>query len=134
MRKLTDARVELIDALVAEADIGGFAGRIGLSLEVPVVAISETLAEKVLSFLRRFALHRNNQAQYEWDSALVRHVYDVHCIYTLTPEVLGNAEVIFVPLTVGDKEEFGYQDAQFAKNPSVVLTNALQLAKDDPLL
>ena len=134
MRKLTDARVELIDALVAEADIGGFAGRIGLSLEVPVVAISETLAEKVLSFLRRFALHRNNQAQYEWDSALVRHVYDVHCIYTLTPEVLGNAEVIFVPLTVGDKEEFGYQDAQFAKNPSVVLTNALELAKDDPLL
>jgi predicted nucleotidyltransferase component of viral defense system len=111
-----------------------FAGRIGPSLEVPVVAISETLAEKVLSFLRRFALHQNNQAQYDWDSALVRHVYDVHCIYTLTPEVLGNAEVVFASLTAGDKEEFGYQDAQFAKNPSAVLTNALQLAKDDPQL
>ena len=55
-------------------------------------------------------------------------------LHTLTPEVLGNAEVVFASLTAGDKEEFGYQDAQFAKNPSAVLTNALQIAKDDSQL
>ena len=111
-----------------------FAGRMGPNLEVPVVAVSETLAEKVLSFLRRFALHRNNQMQFKWDSALVRHIYDVHCIYTLTSEVLGNAELVFAPLTAVDKEEYGYQDTEFTKNPSDVLRNALQLAKDDPQL
>ena len=50
MRKLTDARVELIDALVAEADIGGFAGRIGLSLEVPVVASRKPWLRKYCLF------------------------------------------------------------------------------------
>jgi len=48
-----------------------FAGSIGVTFPVPVSSVAETLAEKVLSFLRRFAQHRSGQMQQKWDTALV---------------------------------------------------------------
>jgi predicted nucleotidyltransferase component of viral defense system len=48
------------------------AGRSGVISTVAVVAVAETLAEKVLSFLRRYAQHRSGQMQQAWDTALVR--------------------------------------------------------------
>ena len=46
------------------------AGREGSTFSVPVVSAAETLAEKVLSFLRRFAQHRSGKMQQAWDSNL----------------------------------------------------------------
>ena len=92
---------------------------------VPVVSVSETVAEKVLSFLRRFAQHRSGQMQQDWDTALVRHIYDVHCITSNKPEVLDDSVAAFVSLTAGDVQEFGYQDAKFAADPKTILANAL---------
>jgi predicted nucleotidyltransferase component of viral defense system len=40
------------------------------------VSVEETLAEKVISFLRRFAEHRA-KVRANWDEALVRHIYDI---------------------------------------------------------
>lgn len=32
----------------------------------------------------RFAQHRSGQMQQKWDAALVRHIYDAHCIGSKT--------------------------------------------------
>ncbi len=42
------------------------AGHTGVAFSVPVISVAETLAEKVLSFLRRFALNRSGQMQQNW--------------------------------------------------------------------
>jgi len=102
-----------------------FAGRIGTTFSVPVSSVAETLAEKVLSFLRRFAQHRSGQMQQKWDTALVRHIYDAHCIVSKKPEVLDDSVFAFVALTAGDVDQFGYQDAAFAADPKTVLSTAL---------
>lgn len=107
------------------------AGRAGATFSVPVVSAAETLAEKVLSFLRRFAQHRSGQMQQDWDTALVRHIYDVHCIISKKPEVLEDSVSAFVALTIGDVAEFGYQDAAFAANPKTVLNTALHQVGND---
>ena len=64
------------------------AGRAGATFGIETVTVAETQAEKVLSFLRRFAQHRAGQMQCEWDTALVRHIYDVHCIHVRHPDLL----------------------------------------------
>lgn len=108
------------------------AGREGLSFVVPVVSVAETLAEKVLAFLRRFAQHRSGQLQKDWDTALVRHIYGVHCIITQKPEVLDDAVATCAALVAGDVEEFGYQDEAFTQDTKSVLNSALNQIKSDP--
>jgi len=107
------------------------AGRSGAVASVAVVAVAETLAEKVLSFLRRFALHRSGQMQQAWDTALVRHIYDAHCIVLQRPNVVDDAVAAFVVLTRGDVLEFDYQYPAFAQNPKAVLLGALTQAAHD---
>lgn len=107
------------------------AGLAGSTFSVPVVSVAETLAEKVLSFLRRFAQHRAGKMQQDWDKALVRHIYDVHCIVSLKPEVQDACVAAFAALTAGDVKEFGYQDLAFAANPSAVLKAALHQIEND---
>ena len=107
------------------------AQRAGMAFPVAVTAVAETLAEKVLSFLRRFALHRSGRMLRDWDTALVRHVYDVHCILSQVPEAAEAALEAFVLLVRGDIEEFGYQDPDFAADPRAVLGNALGVACAD---
>jgi predicted nucleotidyltransferase component of viral defense system len=110
------------------------AGHTGLAFLVPVISVAETLAGKVLSFLRRFALHRSCQVQQNWDKALVRHIYDVHCILSQKPDVQYACVAAFSTLTAGDVKEFGYQDENFAANPGTVLKNALSQIEDDAQL
>jgi len=107
------------------------AGHTTAPFSVPVVSVAETLAEKVLSFLRRLAQHRSGQMQQVWDQALVRHIYDVHCIVTQKPEVQDASIAAFAALTNGDAQEYGYQDTAFAFNPKAVLQDALQKLAHD---
>lgn len=107
------------------------AGLAGAPFSVPVVSVAETLAEKVLSFLRRFAQHRSGLMQQDWDKALVRHIYDVHCIISKKPEAKDASISAFATLTAGDVQEFGYQDTAFASHPRAVLKSALDQIADD---
>ena len=107
------------------------AGHTGVAFSVPVISVAETLAEKVLSFLRRFALHRSGQMQQDWDKALVRHIYDVHCIMSRKPDVQYDCVDAFSALTASDVKEFGYQDEKFAANPGAVLKIALSQIEHD---
>ncbi len=102
-----------------------FAGQSGSPFEVPTISVAETQSEKVLSFLRRFAQHRSGQMQQAWDTALVRHIYDVHCIFARNPELVAVSAPAFAALVQGDVAEFGTQQPDFAAHPLGVLERAL---------
>ena len=101
------------------------AGIKGTSFDVLTISVAETLAEKVLSFLRRFAQHRSGQMQQTWDTALVRHIYDAHCIVTYDPDIVDVCAPAFNKLLAGDVAEFGRQQPDFAAVPVAVLARAL---------
>lgn len=108
-----------------------FAKRPGLPFAVPTLSVAETQSEKVLSFLRRFAQHRSGQMLQPWDITLVRHIYDVHCIFARNPELVAISEPAFTALVEGDIAEFGQQQPAFAANPLRVLESALvQIGED----
>ena len=108
------------------------AGKDGAPFEVKTISVAETLAEKVLSFLRRFAQHRSGQMRGTWDTALVRHIYDVHCIVTHDSDLIELAVTAFKELVNGDVTEFGKQQPDFAEKPLEVLEKALaQVEKDE---
>lgn len=102
------------------------------SFNAPVVSPAETMAEKVLSFLRRFAQHRSGNMDREWDTKLVRHIYDVHCLSTLAPELIRPAQGVFAPLVNQDIEEFGQQHHEFSTSPREVLSRALLESAVEP--
>ena len=54
-------------------------------LEFACNAIEETLAEKVLGFLRRSARLASNQDR---DERLVRHIHDVHILAGKDPDLI----------------------------------------------
>ena len=107
------------------------AGRGDQAFAAPVVAVAETVAEKALSFLRRYAQHRAGRMRQAWDTALVRHVYDVHRIHRQRPEVIAAARQAFPALVAGDQQELGTQFPDFAEAPREVLTGALRQARSD---
>lgn len=107
------------------------AGRSDQAFEAPVVAVAETVAEKILSFLRRYAQHRAGLMRQAWDTALVRHLYDVHRIHQRQPEAMADARRAFPTLVASDQKEFGAQFADFAAAPREVLSGALRQARAD---
>ncbi|MGJ7582660.1 nucleotidyl transferase AbiEii/AbiGii toxin family protein [Variovorax sp. RHLX14] len=107
--------------------------RPGSSFMVPTLSVAETQAEKVLSFIRRFAQHRSGQVRQPWDTALVRHIYDVHCIFAHAPELVNISALAFGKLMWGDVAEFGRQQPHFAKQPLDVLERALKQVSSDRL-
>ena len=107
------------------------AGRSDPAFQALVVAVAETVAEKVLSFLRRYAQHRAGPMRQAWDTALVRHLYDVHSILQRQPDVLADARRAFPVLVAGDQKEFGVQFPDFAAAPHQVLSGALRQARAD---
>ena len=104
------------------------AGRQDHTFTVPTVTVAETVAEKVLSFLRRYAQLRAGLLPHEWDTALVRHLYDVHCVYIRDPGIVAAASQAFPLLVAGDQKEFGGQFPDFATAPLAVLSGALRQA------
>lgn len=93
------------------------------------VAIEETLAEKVLSFLRRHAEHRAGFRK-DWDETLVRHIYDTFCIVTSDPLATERATNQFSSLVAFDVAEFK-KHPEFSSNPMKCMTEALYLAETE---
>jgi predicted nucleotidyltransferase component of viral defense system len=109
-----------------------FAPQLGTNpFKITVVSPAETMAEKVLSFLRRFTQHRNGKMLREWDVALVRHIYDVHCLRQTSENFLPAATSVFAALVATDVEEFGAQDPEFAANPGASMQAALKRVSSD---
>lgn len=101
---------------------------------MPCITVAETLAEKVLSLLRRCAWNWDGCQRGEFDRALVRHVYDVWRITQTQPDALEPAGEIFAALVAKDVEEFRGQHPEFDEDPYAVLRRALAAsAKDEGL-
>ena len=92
------------------------------------ITVAETLAEKVLSLLRRCAWHWDGQQRGEFDAALVRHIYDVWRIADSQPDALEPARRIFADLVKKDVEEFKGQHPEFDQDPYTVLRRTLASA------
>ena len=101
------------------------AERQGLAFPINCIAVEETLAEKVLSFLRRHAQHRCGYMQQPWDTALVRHIYDIYCIVQADPETVEKAKSRFADLVAFDVKEFTKHPA-FTENPKACMSAALE--------
>lgn len=115
----------LVNRLAAKA------GQLG---DIPCVAVEETLAEKVISFLRRYAQHQAGVLLQSWDDTLVRHIYDVYCINLGDPSVGERAATGFKALVEFDALEFGRQFPPFAVDPGNILREALQQAGSDAVI
>lgn len=124
--KLTQQPLEyLVNRLAARS------GRLG---DISCVAVEETLAEKVISFLRRYAQHQAGAMLQPWDDTLVRHIYDVYCISLGDPSVGERAAGGFKNLVGFDALEFGRQFPPFAANPGKTLQGALEQAGSDVVI
>ncbi|QTH13185.1 nucleotidyl transferase AbiEii/AbiGii toxin family protein [Pseudomonas corrugata] len=95
------------------------------------ITVAETLAEKVLSLLRRCAWHWDGNQRGEFDTALVRHVYDVWRIAGSQPDAMEAACQIFGALVQKDVEEFKGQHPEFDQAPYRVLRRSLVSAATD---
>lgn len=92
----------------------------------------ETVAEKVLSLLRRCANKWNShQTKGDIDPALVRHVYDGAQIAEQLGDSLAAAKSIFPQLVMSDRDEFKGQNPEFDADPVSILKRALIAAKEN---
>jgi predicted nucleotidyltransferase component of viral defense system len=99
-------------------------GRPEANAKVNCISIEQTIAEKVLSFLRR-----SNQT-IDHDPRIIRHVYDVNKILTLNPDF----EMIvhcFSKAYFEDEEKFG--KSNFKNIPDFIDGNLLRLMSDQNL-
>lgn len=85
-------------------------------LHVECIGVEETLAEKVLSFLRRTAEARAGRNRADYDDRLVRHIYDVRAI-ARGREGLVLPHEHFAALVAGDATQFRNQYPEFEEDP-----------------
>ena len=97
------------------------------SFEFTCNAMEETLAEKVLGFLRRSARLLPNQ---DGDERLVRHIHDVHILAGMKPDLVATHRA-FKLAVAEDVRKFANQDPAFSQNPKLALETALQMAGSD---
>jgi hypothetical protein len=91
--------------------------------------LEETLAEKAISFLRRFAEHRT-KIRVNWDEALVRHIYDIWRIVSVDSGAVDRAATHFRDLVEFDRDEFQQHDA-FVNDPEACMKTALNDLEHD---
>ena len=79
-------------------------------LEFTCNAMEETLAEKVLGFLRRSSRLISNQDD---DERLVRHIHDVHILMGMGPDLVATHRA-FKLAVEEDVKKFANQDPAFS--------------------
>ncbi|HUW87529.1 MAG TPA: nucleotidyl transferase AbiEii/AbiGii toxin family protein [Candidatus Paceibacterota bacterium] len=97
------------------------------SLKFACNAMEETLAEKVLGFLRRSSKLSSKQ---DGDERLVRHIHDVHILAGMAPDLVATHRA-FKLAVEEDVRKFANQDPAFSQNPKLMLQTALQKASTD---
>lgn len=96
----------------------------------------ETLAEKLISFPRRFGMHLKGVGR-DFDPTLIRHLYDVHQIINHAPAIVqdkANLAELFSKIIAIDSAQFKNQDPQFSENPILVMRDSLNSAKNSDVL
>ena len=78
----------------------------------PCIALEQTQAEKILSFLRR---SRNSQINGNFEDTIIRHIHDVHILDNLKLNFL-RVQQAFNMAILEDAAKFKNQDSEFAHN------------------
>ena len=113
------------------------------STELKTVDLKEAAAEKLLSFPRRLAMHMRSikanpvdgKRRHLLDPTLVRHVYDIHEISRVRPDVFSDLTLISELMGRAmqtDALDFASQHPEFVSHPVKELRLALQEAKSNP--
>ncbi|MFJ1256849.1 nucleotidyl transferase AbiEii/AbiGii toxin family protein [Cupriavidus sp. CuC1] len=108
---------------------------------VECISLAEALAEKLISFPRRLAVHRARRGEDPgtlldekvWDLALVRHLYDVHALATTRPDLLADADALGClvgSVIAKDQADFLNQHPRFAADPRKEIVSVLTFAKE----
>lgn len=98
------------------------------------ISVAETLADKVLSLLRRCAWKWDGHQRCALDATLVRHIYDVWRIAASRPDAIASALPVFASVVEKDRLAFRGQHPEFDRDPYVVLSRALKGAATDQAL
>lgn len=93
------------------------------------ISVQETLAEKVLAFLRRTAELRANRNRVEFDDRLVRHIYDVAAI--MQAQQFEFPSTVFREMVNADAEQFKNQYPEFDADPFGEMRSALLAIQQD---
>ena len=97
---------------------------------IDCISVDETLAEKVLSFLRRTAEARAGRNRAPYDDRLVRHLYDVRAI-SLTRSGLPLPVDHFATLVAGDAAQYKNQYPEFQQDPVGQMRMVVEMLQDD---
>ncbi len=97
-------------------------------LNFSCVALEQTTAEKILSFLRRWDPAANNN-----DSRLVRHIHDVAILMEAQIDRDG-LRISFQEAVEEDRTRFANQQPEFVNNPKKLLEQALSRLQGDEFL
>lgn len=86
----------------------------------------ETLAEKILSFLKRNSYALVYPDDESWDDQLIRHIYDVLLIYRQQPNLLDVLPLgMFKQMAIADGVQYGDKYIAFVEDPRRELLKAL---------
>jgi predicted nucleotidyltransferase component of viral defense system len=105
-------------------------GAPALGPPIECIGLEETLAEKVLSFLRRTAEARAGRNRVHYDDRLVRHLYDVRAISRARPGLQLPVEY-FATLVSGDASQYKNQYPEFQNDSLGQMRVALDLLQGD---
>ena len=100
---------------------------------IPTISVLDTLADKMVGYLRRTAQDRAGLTRGDYDDRLVRHLYDTNCVVARLSSSPGFDRAQFserlarlVDLTVArDVETYGRQYEVFAGDPYKVIRDEL---------
>ncbi len=101
-----------------------------VTVALPCVDVREALAEKLIAFPRRLAMHLNDQTR-PLDNTLVRHLYDVHEFVTRIPDSVSDLALL-KKLVQGamtqDATDFATQHPQYVADPIGQINQAMAFA------
>lgn len=101
--------------------------------QMECISVDETLAEKVLSFLRRTAEARAGRQRAQYDDRLVRHLYDVRAIVALRKSAVdAQAHKHFATLIHGDAVQYRNQFPEFEEDPIGQMRQVLKALHHEP--
>lgn len=101
--------------------------------QIECISVDETLAEKVLSFLRRTAEMRAGRNRAEYDDRLVRHLYDVRAIAANRSHLMGQLpHAHFASLVAGDAAQYRNQYPEFELDPVGQMRDVLKALHAQP--
>ena len=105
--------------------------RLSRSGSLDCLDVSETMAEKLVSFTRRTAQYLASKHRGEFDTAIVRHLYDVHQLSKPGAANLTVVAQLAGAICANDAAEFASQHPEYAEDPIRETKRALAALTDD---